>query len=53
MKKILTDVWFTAAVIMIIVAALAMTGCTTSPGAPKGAVAWCGGFDYTGKLSNA
>jgi hypothetical protein len=39
--------------IVLIMLSLSAIGCSTSPGAPKGAVAWCGGFDYTGTFTKS
>jgi hypothetical protein len=39
--------------IVLILLSLSAIGCSTSPGAPKGAVAWCGGFDYTGTFTKS
>jgi hypothetical protein len=39
--------------VVLIMLSLSAIGCTASPGAPKGAVAWCGGFDYTGTFTKS
>jgi hypothetical protein len=37
----------------IVMLCLSAVGCASSPGAPKGAVAWCGEFDYTGTFTKS
>lgn len=39
--------------IPLIVLALILSACSTTSGIPKGAVAWCGNFEYTGTVTKS